>query len=272
MPPARSGGSLYKPGHPVCVLNAGLDPSTPAHSTTSAMNLLGSLFTSSVGRKFLMAATGLVLFGFVTGHLVGNLQIFLPPEKINAYGHFLESLGAGLWLIRLFLLACVVLHIWLAIQLTLENRAARPESYAAEKVNRATLASRVMARTGLVVLAFLIYHLWHFTIRGGNPEWSEPTFPLADGTLVRDVHAMMVEGFGHVGVSFFYILSVGLLSYHLVHGITSMFQSLGLRNETWTRCLERFALVYCWGYFLLNALIPLSVLGWVPVLSGLVHR
>lgn len=236
------------------------------------MNLLGSLFTTSIGRKFLMAATGLVLFGFVTGHLVGNLQIFLPPEKINAYGHLLESLGAGLWAIRLFLLACVVLHIWLAIQLTLENRAARPEAYGAEKTNRATLASRVMARTGLVVLVFLVYHLWHFTIRGGNPEWSEHTYRLADGTMVRDVHAMMLQGFSHVGVSLFYIFAVGLLSYHLAHGIASMFQSLGLKNETWTRGLERFAVVYCWGYFLLNALIPLSVLGWVPVLSGFIHR
>lgn len=236
------------------------------------MNLLGSLFTSSIGRKFLMAATGLVLFGFVTGHLVGNLQIFLPPEKINHYGHLLESLGAGLWAIRLFLLACLVLHIWLAVQLTLENRAARPEAYGADKVNRATLASRVMARTGLVVLAFIVYHLWHFTIRGGHPEWSDRTYLLADGTLVRDVHTMMVQGFSHAGVSFFYILAVGLLAYHLVHGISSMFQSLGLKNETWTRGLEGFAKIYCWAYFILNALIPLSVLGYVPVLSGLVQR
>src|SRR5450432_3420583 len=101
-----------------------------------------------------MALTGLVLFGFVTGHLIGNLQIFLPPEKINAYAHMLESLGAGLWLIRAFLLVCLVVHVWLAIQLTLENRAARPEAYGTLHTNRATLASRVMGRTGLVVLAF----------------------------------------------------------------------------------------------------------------------
>ena len=92
------------------------------------MNLLGSLFKSSIGKKILMALTGLVLVGFVTGHLVGNLQIFLPPAKINAYAHMLESLGAGLWLIRGFLLLCLVIHVWLAIQLTLENRAARPQA------------------------------------------------------------------------------------------------------------------------------------------------
>lgn len=236
------------------------------------MNLLGSLFTSSIGRKFLMALTGLVLFGFVTGHLVGNLQIFLPPEKINHYGLLLESLGGGLWAIRLFLLACVAIHVWLAIQLTLENRAARPESYLGEKTNRATLASRVMARTGLIVLAFLIYHLAHFTVRAGNPEWSEHTYRLADGTMVRDVYKMVVEGFSNGWVSLFYIVSVGLLSIHLVHGIVSMFQSLGLKNETWTRNLEIFAKIYCVGYFVLNALIPLSILGYVPVLSGLIQR
>lgn len=236
------------------------------------MNLLGSLFSSSIGRKFLMAATGLVLFGFVTGHLVGNLQIFLPPEKINHYGHLLESLGGALWGIRLFLLACLAIHIWLAIQLTLENRAARPAAYAVEKTNRATLASRVMARTGLVVLAFIIYHLLHFTVRAQHPEWSEHTYRLADGTMVRDVYKMVVEGFSSVGVSAFYIVAVGLLSYHLVHGISSMFQSFGLKNENWTRGLDTFAQVYCWAYFLLNALIPLSVLGYVPFFSGLIQR
>src|SRR5262249_7779199 len=149
-----------------------------------AMNLLGALFRSSIGKKILMALTGLVLFGFVTGHLAGNLQIFQAPEKINAYGHFLESLGAVLWAVRIFLLVCVVIHVWLAIELTLENRAARPEAYGVSFTNRATLASRVMARTGLVVLAFLIYHLMDFTFRVQHPEWGQHTFALHDGTMV----------------------------------------------------------------------------------------
>lgn len=225
------------------------------------MNLLGSLTHSSIGRKFLMAATGLVLFGFVTGHLLGNLQIFLPPERINAYGHALESLGAGLWLIRAFLLLCAAVHVWLAIQLTLENRAARPARYGVEHVNRATLASRVMARTGLVVLAFIVFHLAHYTVRVGNPSWSEHTYALANGTMVRDIHRMMVEGFSNVFVSAFYILAIGLLSYHLAHGIGSMFQTFGLKNERWTVGLQRFAVMFCWAYFLLNASIPLAVLG-----------
>ncbi len=208
-----------------------------------------------------MAFTGLVLFGFVTGHLIGNLQIFLPPAKINAYAHMLESLGAALWLIRAFLLLCLVIHVWLAIQLTLENRAARPQAYGTLHTNRATLASRVMARTGLVVLAFIPFHLAHYTLRAGHPEWSAPTFELTGGVMVRDVHTMMVEGFTNVGVSVFYIVAVGILAYHLSHGIVSAVQTIGLKNEKWTRLLERFATIYCWLYFLLNAAIPLAVLG-----------
>ena len=225
------------------------------------MNLLGALFNSSIGKKFLMAVTGLVLFGFVTGHLLGNLQIFLPPVKINAYAHLLESLGSVLWLIRLVLLVCLVIHVWIAIKLTLENRAARPQPYGVQFTIRATLASRVMARTGIVVLAFVIYHLLDFTLRVQHPEWSARTFALADGTLVRDVHHMMVEGFSRTGISIFYIIAVGLLSYHLNHGIVSMVQTLGLKNEKWTASLERFSNVYCWLYFLGNAAIPLSILG-----------
>lgn len=225
------------------------------------MNLLGLLTHSSIGRKLLMAATGLVLFGFVTGHLIGNLQIFLPPEKINTYGHMLESLGAVLWLIRGFLLVCLVVHVWLAIQLTLENRAARPQAYGVDYVNRATLASRIMARTGFVVLAFILFHLAHYTVRAGHPEWSEHSFTLLNGEKVRDIHTMMVQGFSNVWVSGFYILAVGILSYHLAHGIGSLVQTLGLKNEQWTTGLQRFVLVYCWAYFLLNAAIPLSVLG-----------
>ncbi len=229
------------------------------------MNLLGLLTHSSIGRKSLMAATGLVLFGFVTGHLIGNLQIFQAPEKINAYGHMLESLGIVLWLIRAFLFVCLVVHVWLAIQLTLENRAARPQAYGVEHVNRATLASRIMARTGFVVLAFILFHLAHYTVRAGHPEWSEHSFTLINGVKVRDIHTMMIQGFSNVWVSGFYILAVGILSYHLAHGIGSLVQTLGLKNEKWTTGLQRFALVYCWGYFLLNAAIPLAVLG------GFVH-
>jgi succinate dehydrogenase / fumarate reductase, cytochrome b subunit len=123
-----------------------------------------------------------------------------------------------------------------------------------------------------VVLAFIIFHLAHYTVRIGHPEWSEHTFRLADGAMVRDIHRMMLEGFSSIGVSAFYLIAVGLLAYHLNHGLVSMFQTLGLKNHKWTATLERASAGFCWGYFILNALIPLSVLGWVPVLSGHIQR
>lgn len=225
------------------------------------MNLLGSLFHSSIGKKFLMAFTGLVLFGFVTGHLIGNLQIFLAPEKINGYAHMLESLGGALWGIRAFLFVCLVVHVWLAIDLTLANRAARTQQYGVQHVNRATLASRIMLRTGVVVLFFIPFHLAHYTLRVGHPAWSEHTYRLENGLLVRDVHAMMIEGFSNGYVSAFYVVAVGILAYHLSHGIVSLVQTFGLKNEKWTRGLERFAVIFCWAYFILNAVMPLAVLG-----------
>lgn len=240
------------------------------------MNLLVSLFTSSIGKKFLMAATGLLMVGFVTGHLVGNLQIFLPPDKINGYAHFLQSLGPALWAIRLFLLACVAIHIWVAVALTLESRAARgPQDYGVRKWINATVASRYMRLTGLVVLAFLIYHIAHFTVgsaqsesfKSALPHWTmtedarEFGFPLAaKGDEVHDVYSMVYLGFANPVVSIFYIIAVGLLSLHLLHGIDSLFQTIGWRNAKWSSCLRKVALVYCVVYFLGNLAIPGAIL------------
>lgn len=240
------------------------------------MNLLVSLFTSSIGKKFLMAVTGLVLVGFVTGHLVGNLQIFGAPDRINGYAHFLQSLGPVLWAIRLFLLACVGIHIWAAVALTLESKAARgPEPYAVKKWLNATIASRYMRLTGLVVLAFIVYHIAHFTIgaaqpenfKGALPEWTmledvrEFGFPLASkGDEVHDVYSMVFLGFAHPVVSLFYIIAVGLLTVHLLHGIDSLFQTLGWRSSKWACGLRKVVIVYCILYFLGNLAIPGAIL------------
>jgi succinate dehydrogenase / fumarate reductase cytochrome b subunit len=240
------------------------------------MNLLRSLFTSSIGKKFLMAATGLIMVGFVTGHLVGNLQIFLPPDHINGYAHFLQSLGPVLWGIRLFLLACVAIHIWAAVALTLESRAARgPQDYAVRKWVNATVASRYMRMTGIVVLAFLVYHIAHFTLgvaqpdhfKAALPEWTmlenarEFGFPLAaKGDSVHDVYSMVFLGFANPVVSIFYIIAVGLLAVHLLHGIDSLFQTIGWRSSKWSCSLRRLAVIYCVLYFLGNLAIPGAIL------------
>ena len=224
------------------------------------MNILHVLFKTSIGKKITMAVTGFILFGFVIGHLSGNLQIFSHPDKINMYAHFLESLGPGLWVIRLFLLAVTVIHVWLAAQLTLENRAARPDGYRAEVTLRATLASRYMRWTGFIVLLFIIYHLLHFTVRVTHGAEAYPMTVLADGTPVRDVHSMMVIGFQNPIISIFYLVSIALLSWHLSHGLVSMFQSVGLKTRTWSRVLERVTILICVLYFIGNALIVVGAM------------
>jgi len=224
------------------------------------MNILHVFFKTSIGKKVAMAVTGFILFGFVIGHLSGNLQIFAHPDKINAYAHFLKSLGPGLWVIRIFLLVTAVVHIWVAIQLTLENRRARPENYQKQVTLRATLASRYMRWTGFVVLAFIVYHILHFTVRSTHGPEAYPMTVLADGTAVRDVHSMIVLGFQNPLLAIFYLISVGLLSWHLRHGLVSMFQSIGLRTRPWSRFLEGASIAICVLYFAGNALIVVAAM------------
>lgn len=223
-----------------------------------------------------MAATGLILVGFVTGHLVGNLQIFAHPDKINGYAHFLQSLGPALWGVRLFLLACVGIHVWAALALVLENRAARgPESYGVSKWINAVLASRYMKHTGIVVLAFLVYHLAHFTVGVAQADTFKSALPnytmsdgfnllgipiVAKGQSVHDVYSMVYLGFANPVVSLFYIIAVTLLSLHLLHGVDSMFQTFGLRNGQWSGCLRRLVTLFCLAYLAGNVAIPGAIL------------
>jgi succinate dehydrogenase / fumarate reductase cytochrome b subunit len=239
------------------------------------MNLVGYFFRSSLGKKFVMAITGVVLIAFVTGHLVGNLQIFSPPDHINGYAHFLQSLGPALWVVRTVLLVCVVLHIGIATQLTLENHRARPEKYSFGHTIQATLSSRTMRWTGAVVGAFVLYHLAQFTVGWAQTgEFKEhlPAYTMAadfqllgfpvvaEGRPVADVYSMVFLGFSHPVVSLFYILAVGLLSVHLAHGADSMFQSLGWRSEKWAGALRKIVGLYCLLYFLGNLAIPGAIL------------
>jgi succinate dehydrogenase / fumarate reductase cytochrome b subunit len=210
----------------------------------------------------------------VIGHLVGNLQIFSHPDHINGYGHFLHSLGPLLWIVRIALLVIVALHIWSAARLTLDNRAARPVEYGVKHTIRATLASRTMRMSGVVVLAFLLYHLAHFTVGWAQADTFKENFSyvmtqdykiagftaVKAGTVVYDVHTMMVLGFKPVVVSLFYIIAVGLLTMHLLHGAESMFQSVGLRTERWAGFLRRIVQVFCIVYFVGNLAIPGAVL------------
>lgn len=204
-----------------------------------------------------MAVTGLILLGFIVGHLLGNLQIFLGPEWINSYAEHLRQLGPLLWLIRAFLLLNVVLHILYTIRLALDNRRARPVRYARKEHVKATFASRYMWLSGLVVLAFIVFHLAHFTVRVTDPRF---LLLKADPLNRYDVYSMMVYGFQNVIVSTFYIIAMFLLTLHLTHGASSFFQSLGLNDKNLTPKLARAGRIFAWLIFLGYTSIPVAVL------------
>jgi succinate dehydrogenase / fumarate reductase cytochrome b subunit len=240
---------------------------------------------SSLGKKYIMALSGLVLVGFVCGHMLGNLQMFLHPDWINEYAYKLQHLPYGLlWVVRLVLLVCVVAHVWTAVLLVLENHRARPQKYAVRATMQASFASRTMRYSGVILLAFIVFHVMHFTVQNIHPEFRELETTLAGvGTLhhlapklaatgvthVHDVYTMVRMGFStdywHGAVPVFYIFAMGLLCLHLMHGISSMFQSLGLRDAVWKRRLDKAALVIALVVFVGFAAIPLAgLLGMLP--------
>lgn len=234
-----------------------------------------NFFRSTIGRKLLMAVTGVILIGFVIGHLVGNLQIFSAPDHINGYAHFLQGLGPLLWVFRIGMIALVGIHVWAATTLTLDNHAARDTAYTVKHTIRATLASRTMRWTGYVVLAFLVYHIAHFTVglaqvssfKGNLPgvmlshDVREFGIPLASAhTEVHDVYSMIFLGFANPLVSIFYIVAVGLLAFHLVHGADSMFQTFGVRSARWSGVLRKLCMLFGLVYFLGNLAIPGAIL------------
>lgn len=231
------------------------------------MRFIINFYNSSIGKKWIVALTGIALLGFVTGHLIGNLQIYLPPVWINSYARHLENLGPLLWVIRAVMLGMIGLHIFTTVLLTLENRQARPERYAVKNPQASTVASRSMILSGLIIVAFVVFHILHYTVRLRHPEWSQETFALGHGEMVRDVYKMMIEGFRNAGVSAFYILGVFLLCLHLSHGIASMLQTLGLNSRKLQSTLTCIGHAYAWLVFVGYASIPVSILFGIITLS-----
>lgn len=233
---------------------------------------------SSLGKKYIMALSGLVLVGFALGHMVGNLQMFLHPDWINEYAYKLQHLPYGLlWVVRSVLLICVVAHIVTAVLLVIENHRARPEKYVARANLQSTFASRTMRYSGIILLFFIVFHIMHFTIQNIHPEFLHLETQLegvgtmhhvydklyaTGNTKVHDVYSMVALGFSPQFwyVAVFYIISMALLCLHLRHGISSMFQSLGLRNAVWRKRLDLIALVLALALFVGFASIPLASL------------
>lgn len=225
-----------------------------------------SFLGSSIGKKILVALTGMVLVGFVLGHMVGNLLVYAGPDAINAYAQMLHHAlhGAGIWIARLGLLVCVAVHVVLTVQLTKANRAARKQRYGYEATIQASKSSRIMILSGLTLLAFIIYHLLHFTIRAGN-DYNTYTTSL-NGETVHDVYRMLVVGFSWWPASLFYIIAMCLLWSHLSHGVSSMFQTLGISNERTLPVYKVVAQVFATLILIGNCSIPISImLGWVKL-------
>jgi succinate dehydrogenase / fumarate reductase, cytochrome b subunit len=241
------------------VIESKAEPKSAAAATvrTARRGVVSAFCHSSVGRKIIVALTGVILILFVIGHLLGNLQIFLGPDWINGYSQHLRDLGPLLWMIRIVLLATVLTHIYFTILLAIENRRARPEPYIDKVHVKATWASRHMVVSGLVVLAFIIFHLLHFTARKFNPQ-----FPLLklDPLNRYDVYSMMVYGFQNIYVSIFYIVGLFLLTLHLTHGASSFLQSLGLNNQKLAPRLALGGRIFAWLLFIGYTSIPIAVM------------
>jgi succinate dehydrogenase / fumarate reductase cytochrome b subunit len=206
---------------------------------------------STNGKKAVMAVTGAILFAFIIGHLAGNLQIFEGRDKLNAYGHFLHSIGELLWPVRIVLIASVLLHITATVQLALLKKRARPVGYSRKAAIASSYASRTMYWSGPIVLAFVIFHLLQFTAGYIHPE---------SQFIEGDVYHNVVAGFQVWWVSVWYIISVSLLGLHLSHGISSMFQSLGFNHPKHTPILKSAAVAIAVVITLGYISIPISVL------------
>lgn len=216
---------------------------------------------SSVGAKQVMAVTGLAMVLFAIVHMIGHLQMFGGQDMYNAYAHTLQNLEIK-WVARGGLIVIVGLHIITAIRLVSANRAARPVPYAMYKGKASTLASRTMALTGLVILAFIIYHLLHFTIGTIQPQY----FHMLDGKGRNDAFSMFVRGFQNPAIFASYLVAVGLLCMHLGHGASSWLQSLGLRHPKYAtdKVGTAIGVVLFLGYIL----PPAAVLAGVIKLPG----
>jgi succinate dehydrogenase / fumarate reductase, cytochrome b subunit len=223
-----------------------------ATSVLSAHEIRPARFWASTnGKKAVMAVTGAILFLFVIGHLLGNLQVFQGPEKLNDYGRFLHGVPEILWAVRSVLIVSAVLHIWASVDLAVRKTRARPQGYAQRENVASSYASRTMYWSGPILLEFVIYHLLHLTAGTIRPG----------GEFVpADVYHNVVSGFQVWYVSAWYIFSMVLLGFHIRHGAWSMFQSLGINHPRHTPILKKAALVLAIAIVAGYSSIPLSIM------------
>jgi succinate dehydrogenase / fumarate reductase, cytochrome b subunit len=223
---------------------------------------LATYWSSSIGKKLVVALTGLFLLLFLAGHLIGNLALFMGPEAFNSYAYFLHHMahGAGIWAFRIVMLVMLAAHIIATIQLTRQNKAAR-KAYEHPATIQASTSSRYMILTGLTILAFFVYHILHFTVRAGN-EYDNPALYtyLLDGKEVHNAWKMVIDGFSVWYVSAFYIIAMSFLASHLMHGFQSVFQTLGLRSKKSAATLQQFSIAYAAFIWIGFVSIPVAIL------------
>jgi succinate dehydrogenase / fumarate reductase cytochrome b subunit len=232
-----------------------------ATASPPKVHRLVRLFGASIGRKVVVAATGAGLLVFLFGHLFGNLRVFQGPEALNSYAAWLQG-HPLLWVFRIGLLVVFVTHVYATITLARDNRAARAVPYAVYRPGRGSFASRHMVLSGLVVLAFIVYHLLHFTfgvVDAHNTRLLEP-----NGRL--DVFSSVVLSFRNPWIAWSYVAAIGLLGLHLAHGITSAFQTAGLHHDSYNKLVKATAVVLIGLLVIGNWSIPLLILaGRVPL-------
>ncbi|MBK5259958.1 MAG: succinate dehydrogenase cytochrome b subunit [Thermoanaerobaculia bacterium] len=220
------------------------------------MTWVGNFYRSAIGKKAVMAVTGVILFGWIFLHMVGNLKLYLGPEHLNEYAHWLQTLGSPavpnkgmLWISRIVLLVCVVFHIHSAVALTIVNRKARPVGYRDRDYLAATYAARTMRWGGVIILLFVIYHLLHLTTGQAHRDFIE-----------NDPYHNVVSGFQVWWVAAFYIIANLALGFHLFHGLWSMFNSLGLTHARFNPWRRNFATAFAIIITAANISFPLAVL------------
>lgn len=190
-------------------------------------------YSTSIGKKVVMAATGVLVIGFVVGHMVGNLQLFLGREQYNAYAAFLKNAPALVWTTRLTMLAAIGLHILAAAQLTLQSWAARPEKYRfRQRILESDYAARTMRWTGPLLATYVVYHLLHFTTGQAHPTFD-----------VKDVYGNVVSAFSNPVVAGVYVVSMLALGFHLFHGLWSLLQTVGANHPVLNPWRRRLAVV-----------------------------
>jgi len=226
------------------------------------------LYGTAVGKKYVMAITGIGLLGFVLFHMIGNLKMYLGQEDLNHYAHFLERLlypilpeKGTLWLLRGGLITMAILHIHAAYSLTVLNKQARPVKYQSERDYQvASFASRTMRYTGIIVVLFLIWHLLDLTFGAGAVNSYVGT---KDAEGVKDVYGAVAFSLNRVPVAIFYILANIALGTHLFHGVWSLFQSLGWNNPRFNKWRRAIATAFATIIVVGNVSFPIAVLAGV---------